>query len=165
MSGLDKTDPNFKQDLLDSQESVELIAAWLENRGYTVTVPEIRIRPNDNRIQEYSDDGDLFVSGNKFSCQQRVEVKQRPDINFSSLANFPYRTIIVDTCHAWDEAERKPYAYFILNSTMTRAIIVEGDSSKYWKRVDKYDNKRKRKRSFYECPIDKCYIVDTSVVF
>ena len=161
----DELDPTFEEDLLFSSESVERIRCWLENRGYLVEVPELVVRPDEKVMSEYSDDGDLLVSGGKIGEQVRIEVKHRVDMEFTSLDDFPYSSIIVDVCHAWDKADPKPYAYFILNKDMTAAIYVHGTTSERWMKKELWDRKRNRFRKFYMCSLHLCKLLDVSVVF
>jgi len=99
-------------------------------------------------MNEYSDDGDLGLV-------QRVEVKRRQTLTFTSKEDFPFDTLIVDACHCYDKARPKPVFYIIFNYEMTAAFIVEGDTYPYWKKVERFDTQKNRKRLFYECPLDK----------
>ena len=107
-------------------------------------------------MAEYSDSGDLEIL-------HRVEVKRRPSMDFSGADNFPYRSVIVDACHCYDRARPKPYAYVILNSSMSSGIVVECRTFPHWVRVTKTDRAKGRDREFYECPIDLCRFVQIPV--
>jgi len=96
---------------------------------------------------EYGDSGDLEI-------MQRVEVKHRPRLTFTCKEDFPFRTLIVDVCHAYDRARPKPYAYIILNREMTVAFVVYCSTFKHWVRVRKLDTAKHREREFYEVPLD-----------
>jgi hypothetical protein len=144
---LDAVDPHFARDLENSQDAVWHVARWLSGRGHHVTVRATHLRPDPSRLREYSDQGDLEII-------QRVEVKHRPDLQFTSKSDFPYPSVIVDVAHAWDNAKPKPYAYVILNAPMTVGIVVLGSSAGKWTREETWDRKRNRKRVFYHCPLD-----------
>jgi len=99
-------------------------------------------------MSEFSDDGDLEIL-------QRIEVKRRMSLTFSSAKDFPYPTLIVDACHCFDKARPKPYAYVILNREMNAAFIVDVKATRpHWVKTTKQDRFKGRERSFYECPIE-----------
>jgi hypothetical protein len=146
----ERDDPTFVDDLRDSKRAVDAAAAFLNSKGYPVVVRPMFIRPDVSQINDYSDDGDIEII-------QRVEVKQRKDTSFSSKADFPYQTLIVDTCRAFDKAKPKPYAYIICNPALTCALVVDVKATRrHWTRVEKNDRKKGRCTEFYECPIASC---------
>ena len=75
-------------------------------------------------------------------------------INFTSKSDFPYNTIIVDVTHTWDDAGKKPDGYILTNKKVNAAILVDGNTRDKWIQTNRWDNKKKRKRNFYECPIE-----------
>ena len=98
-------------------------------------------------MAEFADDGDLEIL-------QRVEVKRRVSLTFSTKADFPYKTLIVDACHCYDRAKPKPYAYIIFNREMTAAFVIDVKATKeQWVRVTKKDRFKNRDREFYEVPV------------
>jgi hypothetical protein len=152
-SKYEKEDPNFISDLRESKKSVEVVADWLRSLGKKVNIFEVKERPSVEKMAEYADDGDLEIV-DELNGSKRIEVKHRKSLKFSGLKDFPYKTIIVDVCHTFDNADPKPYAYVILNDTMTTALIVTTSSSEYWKKVSKRDRFKNRIRYFYECPVE-----------
>jgi hypothetical protein len=144
---LEQADPTFVADLMESQESVQLVADWLRGSGYRVWMPELRIRPDAAVRSAYSDHGDLLIA-------ERVEVKRRPDLSFTCAADYPYRGgIIVDVCHSWDKASPRPLAYVILDNDASHAAIVPRHTASQWQRVRRFDRERGREREFYICPL------------
>lgn len=147
LSNYDATDPTFVDDLAKSQESVSVVSKWLVSLGYPVVVRPTFVRPSAEDAMDFSDCGDLEII-------QRVEVKRR-HIAFTSKDDFPYKTVFVDVCHAFDKAHPKPFAYVILNEQMTYAFIVDVKSTKkLWSRVATMDTGKHRERTFYQCPIN-----------
>jgi hypothetical protein len=144
---LDESDPTFVSDLKASHAAVLAVSEWFRGFGYPVIVRPTFIRENVERRSDYSDDGDLEII-------QRIEVKHRKGLAFTSKEDFPFETVIVDTCHAWDNARPKPYAYIILNRSMSRALVVTGSTSKRWVKTRKFDTHAGRERSYYECPLE-----------
>ena len=145
----EQNDPTFVADLLESNEHVWRVARWLSDLGYNVTVKPLSIRPDVSQMGQYSDNGDLEIT-------QRIEVKRRPGIDFSSPDDFPYPTVIVDVAHAWDKARPKPYGYVILNASATACLVVKGDTAHLWQKLRKWDRAKQRERTFYECPVEIC---------
>jgi hypothetical protein len=148
-SSIEKDDPLFPDDLKESHRYVWIVAEWLSSFGHHVTVRAQKIRPSVAEMDEYADDGDIEII-------QRVEVKRRPDMHFTGKGDFQYETVFVDVAHAWDKAKPKPVAYVILNAKATHCLVVKGDTSKYWIKRTCLDTKKKRERTFYECPIKHC---------
>jgi len=154
-SDYEQTDPSFIDDLRESKEAVSVAAQWLAGKGYAVIVRPTFERPSTEQMAEFADDGDIEIV-------QRVEVKRRKSLTFTSKEDFPYDTIIVDACHCYDKAHPKPYAYIILNREMENAFIVDVKHTFHkWRRVNKQDRLKGRKRSFYECPISivQCVLI------
>ena len=117
--------------------------------GYEIHVPKIRVRPDSAQRMDYSDDGDIKLI-------EVIEVKRRK-MQFSSIEDFKYPTIIVDVCHTFDNREYKPRCYVIVNEPMTGAIIINVHKTrKHWRKRTKTDNHAGREREFYECPIHLC---------
>lgn len=154
LSDIEDGDPHFLRDLQNSQPAVQKAAQWLSSLGYPVTIHPTFERPSIEEMAEYSDQGDLSV-------HHRVEVKQRLDITFTCVEDFPFDSVIVDVCHAWDKARPRPSFYIIWNRELTAALIISRKTSRYWKRVRKLDRKKNREREFYECPMEhvKCVTV------
>ena len=141
----DLSDPNFERDLAESQQSVMVVAEWLRSKGLPVIIRPTFVRPSSDKMSEFSDSGDLEII-------QRVEVKHRKTLQFTSSADFPYKTVIVDACHCYDNANPKPYAYIIVNRMMDAGFLVKCETRPQWSRVEKLDTAKGRVRSFYECP-------------
>ncbi len=147
---LNTIDPDFIKDLLNSDRATWIVAQNLRLNGYTISLPPINIRPNTTLIKQYGDSGDLLVGSNV------IEVKQRPDIDFNNLQEFPYKTIIIDVKHHYDNLKTPPLYYVICNSNLTGAIIVSNKTRNKWTESTRWDNKRKRSRTFYLVELDYC---------
>lgn len=143
----DRDDPTFIADLRESVKAVEVVAQWLNAKGYSVVIRPTFERPSPAQMGEYADEGDLEVL-------QRVEVKRRLTLTFTGKDDFPYESLIVDACHCFDRARPKPYAYVILNREMTVALVVRTATREAWTRTRKHDRQKGRDREFYECPLD-----------
>ncbi len=142
----DVIDPTFVKDLTGSEQAVWKVLHYLHSKGKVAGINPLRIRDDVRNMSEFADHGDLWI-------QERIEIKQRPDIDFQQPEDFPYSSIIVDVAHAYDRAFPKPYVYFVCNASLTAAFVIMGNTSKHWTKVEKFDNARQRKRTFYECPL------------
>jgi hypothetical protein len=134
------------------------VAAWLRRRGHEATVRPLRVRLSADVRAEYADAGDIECVGLS-GTKRRVEVKHRPELAFTSREDFRYDTIIVDVCHAWDNAIPKPYLYVILNASCSHAFVVSGSTWRHWVRRRRLDRHCGRERNFYECPIERTHVV------
>lgn len=150
---LDEIDQSFVDDLVKSREAVERAAKWLSELGYPVVIRPTFIRPDPTSRFDYSDAGDLEII-------QRIEVKRREGLTFSSRGDFPFNSIIVDTCHAYDKAKLKPYAYIIFNREMSACFVVNKKTRAKWFKTTK--RSRGRDRDFYECPIELAEFVEVA---
>jgi hypothetical protein len=147
---LDKIDPNFVKDLLASDLAVWVVARKLRLSGFDIFLPAIKIRPDVSQIQEFGDSGDLIIGSSI------IEVKQRPDLDFNSLKEFPYESIIVDTTGHYDALKIPPAYYIICNRSLDGGAIINTQTKPQWQVSRRWDNKRKRERTFYICPKELC---------
>ena len=146
----DTDDATFVDDLKESQQYEFKVMQWLSSLGYDVTKRAMRIRSDVSQMARYSDDGDLEIIF-------RIEVKRRTDMHFTSRETFPHNTVLVDVAHAFDNARRKPYCYFILNANATHCIqVMVKDTQKHWQKMRLLDRKKNRERTFYFCPVELC---------
>jgi hypothetical protein len=149
---LDKIDPTFVSDLMNSDIVTWIVARALRRNGYSIRLPPIGVRPDPTQLSEFGDDGDLYVD----SYLAPIEVKQRPDMSFQSIDTFEYKDIIVDVAHHWKDMTQKPLSYIITNRDVTGGIIVPSSSSSDWKTDNRWDSKRKRRRTFLLCDTNRC---------
>ena len=147
----DQEDPDFLDDLHKSGEAVDSVKNWLLGKGYPVIVMPVFERPEASRMTEFSDNGDLAIIS-------RVEVKRRLKRSFTSKDDFNDKiqkgTIIVDSCHVYDQAHPKPRFYIILNHDMTTGCFIDVTKTiGTWERTSRFDQKKGRLRHFYTCPV------------
>lgn len=140
----------FIEHLDESHTAVVKVAEWLSKMGNTVQIAGLHKRKLHEDWKAYADGGDLFI-------QQRIEVKRR-SVDFTSRKDWPYGDkFIVCAKHSFDRAKQKPYAYLILNSSMTHAAVVKVASSrKQWTVEQKTDTRYPDtyRQDFYLCPIE-----------
>lgn len=135
---LERTDPTFKQDLLDSVQQVEHVSQRLnvylhkhEPRIH-LNVMETRVRPNVSKRKAYSDDGDVRAEWQDggISKHAMLEFKQRKGYNFPSLDKFKYDTILVDTLPKFERirARGDTMGYILSNQDMTCVFGIDIDT-------------------------------------
>lgn len=150
LEDIEESDPHFARDLERSQEAVRLVARWIARCGLPVTIKPVRCRPNVTHMRDYADDGDLEVEVQ--GVRRRVEVKWR-NLAFTDKKSYPYKTIIVDVCHIYDNAQVKPYAYVILNRDLSAFCVIYVESTiRFWFKRKMTDQAKGRERIFYLCP-------------
>ena len=108
----------FLQGLKASRVAVWLVARWLVDHGYTVTVNPTSYAPKHDDWREFADEGDLLINGH------RAEVKCLT-ANFTSVDDWPFDDFIVCAKHAWDNADPKPYRICYLNNAMTHFAALD----------------------------------------
>jgi hypothetical protein len=155
---IQENDPHFERDLRASDRAVLVVANWLQRRGNAVLLPPIKVTPSIAERWQYTDQGDLFILGAKSgrSLRTRIEVKHRLDIEFQSVEQFPYPSVIVDLEHCWKNADPKPHSYLICNKSLTGALQIKGSTAVQWKQVWKKDRFKNRDRLFLEAAIGLC---------
>jgi len=126
---LDRTDPTFVADLIESRRSVLAVAIWLRGLGYTVTVPETVIRPDPSVRRDYADAGDVVsVVKPDGSTADRVEVKGRPGMTFT-VDRFPYRSVMFGAVHRVDHPDLPTAeAHVVVSGDFAAAGVVKEES-------------------------------------
>jgi hypothetical protein len=145
---MSRTHEQFLDELRASSEAVVLVAAWLtRERGLPVVLRPTFAAPTIDQRADYTDGGDLEIL-------LGVEVKRR-SLPFTNKADYPYPTVIVDACPSFDKKRPRPYAYVLLNETMTAALVVDvGRTRHSWTRADLLDGRNNFRQPFYVCPLD-----------
>jgi hypothetical protein len=141
----------FIKHLNESSKAVFKVAYYLHQKGLDVNIPAIRRCKSHSEWKEYKDDGDLFIS--KGGKDYRIEVKARSS-DFTDGTDWRYDDFFVCASHSYDMAEKKPYAYFILNKNRTHVAIINSDTHSSWNVVKKKDRRYENMvQSFYTCPL------------
>jgi hypothetical protein len=138
----------FLSHLSESQNSVWLIAKFLNSFGYNVTVNASDKAKEAKDWQSFVDNGDLMI-------QQRVEVKAL-SAEFTNSNDWKFgKKFIVCAKHSFDNATPKPYLYIYLNKQKTHAAFVLSDTFSRWyvetRRDSRYNNVE---QEFYFCPLE-----------
>ena len=150
--------PKFLAHLRGSQPAVWHVALWLNQvKGYTVAIPPTTAAANANQAMINNDDGDLHIVGGKHENWQRVEIKERRSLQFTSAIDFPFPHLFVCATHVWDQARLKPYVFINLASDWKTAALIFGSSQPDWfVEQDVIDNRYDppTKQNIYKVPIE-----------
>lgn len=156
-----QNDPHFKRDLAKSVLHVQRIAQLLNERGVRTTVPETKVRPSEEQMRQYTDNGDLWAHPADGNPPLKIECKQRR-LNFDSIADYPYPDIMVTVCHTHDRANPKPAYYVITDEDLKCVLVIPVKSTiTTWHRSNKvYDRFKNRERNFYHAPLSAVITLD-----
>lgn len=116
--------------LSGSTHAVMVVAHWLHKKGYELNIPAIRYAPSSAESADYVDDGDIKIRKGDGEWE-RIEVKGI-DTQFTSLADWPHKFVVVNSKKAVDRANPFPRAWFIVSLDLQHAIIVKGDTRNQW---------------------------------
>lgn len=145
-----KSDADFIKALKASKPIVDLVARVLRERGYNITVPEIKYRPSHDRRMEYRDAGDIILHKN--GRDLRIEVKQRM-INFTCAQDFPFSTVSFDEVYKINDIPPDRLAgYVIVNRAETHMAIIDPATRDEWVAEWRYDPTHEEERHFINCP-------------
>lgn len=138
----------FLSHLSESQNSVWLVAKFLNSFGYNVTVNASGKAKEAKDWQSFVDNGDLLI-------QQRVEVKAL-SADFTKADDWKFGSkFIVCAKHSFDNAVPKPYLYIYLNKQKTHAAFVLSDTRPKWYVETRKDSRYSNvEQEFYFCPLD-----------
>jgi hypothetical protein len=143
---------NFIKDLRDSHNSVMVMAEYLRNMNYQVTMLPTKERPSFEQRMDFLDDCDLYLN-------MPIEVKQTKLVDFpNGSEDWPksWGGVNVMAVHAWEYKDPKPLFVAVLDKTCSNAAIIHKDTEKYWIKKTQTDRRDGRSQQVFKCPIDKC---------
>ena len=140
----------FQQRVQDSEGPRWLIARWLNSYGYDTKLPGLRITPQSDQWQDFTDEGDIIVGKDR----QRCEVKGSTAV-FTCAADWkwPHRFIVMER-KPWERAKRKPAYVFVVNAARTHVATVDCLTWHRWRVERIRDRKYKRFKDFMIAPLD-----------
>ena len=152
-----KTHDEFEKALLLSRESVSIVCNWLDDIGFNAKILPSTIAPSYEERHKHIDMGDIEIN-------QRVEVKHLPNVQFNSIADFPFKNAIVDEKYKLDKYKPATlYGYVCVNKDMTGAILIPTKTKKYWFNEIKFDKKENMKRTFTVCPVEHVKYINFNI--
>lgn len=142
----------FVKRLIDSRAATFVVGRWLHSLGYDVRIPAFYI-PKDKHDKGIPDCGDIFIQKDG-RPEKRMEVKHRPNLNFTCLEDWPFDGgIFLANVDVIERGSDNLGAFVTVNGPMTHIGIVRADTRRYWSQVDVWcSNTRKVERKF-ACPM------------
>ena len=142
----------FLQHLDSSSESVFIVAKFLYLKGFDVKISGLSKAERHSDWKKHKDDGDLFLYHK--GKEHRIEVKGL-SCDFTGKGDWVFSDFIVCAKHSFDNAIKKPLAYFILNKDRTHAAIVKSITKNKWRVVTRSDHRYENvTQEFYVCPFE-----------
>ena len=147
-----KTDDQFIQDFNASHYYVNKVANWFQSRGIRARLFSHRLRPDVSKRELYRDDGDIEVT-------LRVGVKHRTNINFTTIEDYPFPTIFVDSVSSMDSNKSDLYGMTICSQDGKYMIIIPKSTMPQWKKTTVMDKRSNQECTFYEVDKHLCACV------
>ena len=159
----------FYQELQTGLKFQLILTEKLKAEGILVSFESIglELNPDDRSEEQYNEwlstrkdvkasrkkygkkDKDLLIGADKVSC----ECKSR-DFSFSSVDDFPYPDIFIDTVSGYEKKEIKPSYTFCISQKSQAVIYTESspENVSKWQKKFIYDRKRGIKELNYSAP-------------
>jgi len=137
-----QNDELFFSELKQGNSWQALPALFLTLQGFKVEMPNLTIRENIQEADKYKNSVDLVINGKILECKSRNE-------KFTSINDFPYETIIVDTVSGYDAKNPKPTAYIMISKVTGSMLCLPSHSSSKWTKKDIKDQTRQILDEFY----------------
>jgi hypothetical protein len=136
---------DFYKALEASEESVFKAAQWLRrDKNVTVRIP---------RKKDVPDSGDARDEGDIIAYVERiVEVKEKPNFNFTCKEDFPYETIMVSNVESADR--HVVHMWIIVSGNKTHAAIISGKSKAYFIKKNVFCPNTEKMELKYMCPTE-----------
>lgn len=142
-------DEAFHERMKRSHWAAQQVEKFLKSRGMDVELLPMKIRPTFEERFDYSDRADMIW--HRATGDHRIEVKHRPDCNFTSAADYPYPTMIVDTVLSFERERDLPLGFYtIVNADATVFACVPPSTEKKWIKKERWDKFTKMDTWFYE---------------
>jgi hypothetical protein len=123
----------------------QYIADILEQQDISCIVPELYIVKSREEIPHMTQTEKDIIIEKTGDC---LEVKSR-NIEFTSIDDFPWGNIIVDTVSGYEAKLQKPLAYVMVSQLTGCAFAVMTNSYKHWTTKRLNDKQRGHDDNFY----------------
>jgi len=150
-------DALFFRELSRGRRAELLVGTHLLSGGLAVYVPELHMSPRQSRLDMIRDQEacrgsvDLYVSHLHSNVWLPLEAKSRR-LEFSTPANYPFETALVDTVSGWKEKAPKPVAVILLSQQTSQCLVVPVSTEALWHIERHHDPIRHIEDSFFTCP-------------
>jgi len=126
-----------------------------------VYVPPFQVNTKRDRLEAdverlwRIDSHDLWIGHPLAKRWTPIEIKSR-DLEFTSVEDFPYPSVFVDTVSGWAAKKPKPLAVVVLSQHSESTIVVPKSSLHKWAKIRAVDHVRHIEDLWYSCPIGEC---------
>lgn len=172
---LERTDPNFEQDLAESVNHVAYVATALNRAIERATLPtniaDVELRQLDTVCREtvttrrsHSDNGDIEIvwtvrRGDNTAVENRaiLEVKQRKTPKFDDFKQFPYPSLLTDEKRLFDKIRKRgdTVGYLVTNYNKQIMLFVSHDNvEKHHTTRTARDRFKNRMRTYVNVPVE-----------
>lgn len=141
-------DALFVSQLRTGHEFAEYVAERMMREGLAVRVTPIEIRADIEDRHRFADEHDLTVGRHR---ELRIDVKSR-NLRFTSAADYPYPTALVDTLSGWRAKIRKPSAIVLVSQVTGAMLVIPRSTEPHWAVRRRTDRVRNIDDSFLEVP-------------
>ena len=113
---------DFIKSLRESHQIVLVMAEYLRNLNYQVTLIPNKERDKRENWKSFVDDCDLYLN-------VPIEVKQTKLVAFpNGISDWPFPMVNVMATHAWESKNPKPLFVAIVSKDCMNAAIIHKDS-------------------------------------
>jgi hypothetical protein len=139
----------FVKRLLASRHAMFVVAEWLSEKGFDVRLPAIKARRHDQKIEDFVDDGDIFISKDG-SPERRVEVKNIRH-EFTGVDDYPYKNVIIANKASFDRGNDNLSCFIIIGKDLNNVIIVNEATMPHWEVLSVTPKNTGNLEHFYAC--------------
>ena len=118
----------------------------LEQKGLTVFIDELRIRPKGGKRKDYTDRGDLFLKKGNDVISLEVKSSSR---EYTSMNDYPYNDVIVDMVDNWNNKKHFPSAIINISQKTLCTFVIPVTSEKHWFKKTIKDSIKGYTKDFY----------------
>ncbi len=131
--------------MTDGHKYGQYVADKLELEGISCTVPELYLVKTMEEIPHMTETEKDIIIDATGDC---LEVKSR-NIEFTSIEDFSWGNIIVDTVSGYKAKIQKPLAYVMVSQLTGCAFAVMSDTEQHWTTKRLNDKQRGHDDNFY----------------
>jgi hypothetical protein len=145
----------FVKYLLASVDPQFAVAKWLHCQGVDVSIGGLKVQPESDTSDNYSDGGDITTP------KGVIDVKHLVNTEFTCAEDFPHKRATAGFKPSIDKLMPLGlHAAFFVNSAITHAYIVKTKSSKHWSQWPVQDAVTGLMKDSYFVSLEYCKFID-----
>jgi hypothetical protein len=139
---------DFNKALANADASMFQAAQWLRKKyNCTVMIRPVNKIPDSGDPRDARDDGDIIAYFEKV-----VEVKEKPEYNFTGAHDFPFDTIMVANVEPTDR--HNVDLWIIISGNKTHAAMIKGEHKKHFIKKNVWCPNTEKHEQKYMCPVE-----------